>query len=227
MFFEETVSIRMSDCDRTGKLSYESILQVLETAGSHHSDAVGDNMVESTRAGIAWIIADWYLSVLQRPENGETLHITTWVRGKAPSSVLFREFRVTDSDGRERIRGEARLTLVNRETGRIIRITQDQLDTYGAESDRIFPEEMPRLRAPETWDREQSVPLRHSDIDYNGHVHNTRYVTLAQESQDSIREYRRLCIHYGAPILEGSPVTLRSASTSDEELIGLCSGEKL
>ena len=227
MIFEETVSVRMSDCDRTGKLSYEGILQVLETAGSHHSDAVGDNMVDSSRAGIAWIIADWRVAISRRPETGESLHIATWVRGKAPSSVLFREFRVTDSDDRDLIRGEARLTLVNTETGRIIRITQDRLDTYGAEADRIFPDEMPRLWAPETWDREQPLSLRHSDIDYNGHVHNTRYVSLAQETQDSIREYQGLSVHYGTPILEGSTVTLRSAGAADGEMVGLCAGDKL
>ncbi len=38
MFFQEEVKTRISDFDRSGSFAYEAILQLLETAGSHHSD---------------------------------------------------------------------------------------------------------------------------------------------------------------------------------------------
>ena len=223
MYFDETVSVRMSDCDRTGKLSYEGILQLLETAGSHHSDFVGDNMVDSTRSGVAWIIADWRLAIHRRPENGEQVHITTWVRGKAPSSVLFREFRAEDAAGQTVLLAQSRLTLVNTQTGRIVRMTQDRLDTYGAEGDTVFPEDLPRLRAPQVWEQAQPISLRRSDIDYNGHVHNTRYVTLALEAVADVREYAGLSIHYATPILEESEVILRRTG----DTVGIYTGDTL
>ena len=41
---------------------------------------------------------------------------------------------------------------------------------------------MPRLRAPDTFDGEKTLPLRRSDIDFNGHVHNTKYLDFALEA---------------------------------------------
>lgn len=88
MLYTEIYIPRLSDFNRNGKLSYEAILQILETVGSHHSDKVNDNVIKSSKHGIAWILVDWRVSVLRRTESTEELHITNWVRGKSGTAMM-------------------------------------------------------------------------------------------------------------------------------------------
>ena len=46
----------------------------------------------------------------------------------------------------------------------------------------IFEDTPARLRAPETVLFTHPFPLRHSDIDFNGHIHNTKYLDIALEA---------------------------------------------
>ena len=73
MYYKEIYQPRISDYDRNGKLSYEAILQILETAGSHHSDTVGDSVIEGSQCGIAWILTEWRVQILRRTDSKEKL----------------------------------------------------------------------------------------------------------------------------------------------------------
>lgn len=104
---------RISDYDRNGKLSYKAILQILETAGSHHSDTVGDSAIEGSQSGIAWILTERRVQALRRTGSNEKLHVSTWVRGKASASTVFRDFILTDKNGNEVMRVEAKFALLD------------------------------------------------------------------------------------------------------------------
>lgn len=127
MYYKEIYQPRISDYDRNGKLSYEAILQILETAGSHHSDTVGDSVIEGTQSGISWILTEWRVQIKRRTDSKEELHITTWVRGKAPASTVFRDFILTDGNGDEVIRAEAKFALLDLANSKLTRISESFL----------------------------------------------------------------------------------------------------
>lgn len=89
MFFQEEVKPRISDFDRNGSFAYEDMLQVLETAGSHHSDMVHDHVIAGSQSGIAWILVEWRIKIHSLPSSTDMLKITTWVRGKAPAAMVY------------------------------------------------------------------------------------------------------------------------------------------
>ena len=138
MFYTEKHQLRISDYDRDGNISYEAILQILETAGSHHSYSAGDSVIEGSQSGIAWILTDWRVQIIRRINSQEELNITTWVRGKAPASRVFRNFFLTDSNGNEVIRAEAKFALLDLSTGRLTRISEALLESYQPENKTIF-----------------------------------------------------------------------------------------
>ena len=209
MYYKEIYQPRISDYDRNGKLYYESILQILETAGSHHSDTVGDSVIEGSQSGIAWILTEWRVQVLRRTDSKEKLQITTWVRGKAPASAVYRDFLLTDETGAEVIRAEAKFALFDLTTSRLTRISEELLGSYQPEDKTVF-EDAQRLRAPSDFSSETELKLRRSDIDFNGHVHNTRYVDLAMEALPNeifaSDDFTELHILYYKPVLEHSAV---------------------
>jgi acyl-ACP thioesterase len=209
MYYKEIYQTRISDYDRNGKLSYEAILQILETAGSHHSDTVGDSVIEGSQSGIAWILTEWRVQVLRRTDSKEKLQIATWVRGKAPASTVFRDFILTDENGNEVIRAEAKFALFDLTTSRLTRISEELFGSYQPEDKTVF-EDAQRLRAPSDFSSETELKLRRSDIDFNGHVHNTRYVDLAMEALPNDifanDDFTELHILYFKPVIEHSAV---------------------
>ena len=209
MYYKEIYQPRISDYDRNGKLSYEAILQILETAGSHHSDTVGDSVIEGSQCGIAWILTEWRVQILRRNDSKEKLQITTWVRGKAPASTVFRDFILTDENGNEVIRAEAKFALFDLTTSRLTRISEELLGSYQPEDKTVF-EDAQRLRAPSEYVSETEMKLRRSDIDFNGHVHNTRYVDLAMEALPNeifaSDDFTDIHILYAKPVVERAVV---------------------
>ena len=209
MYYKEIYQPRISDYDRNGKLYYESILQILETAGSHHSDTVGDSVIEGSQSGISWILTEWRVQVLRRTDSKEKLQITTWVRGKAPASAVYRDFLLTDENGTEVIRAEAKFALFDLATSRLTRISEELLGSYQPEDKTVF-EDAQRLRAPSEYVSGTELKLRRSDIDFNGHVHNTRYVDLAMEALPNEifagDDFKDIHILYAKPVMERAVV---------------------
>lgn len=209
MFYKEIYNPRPSDYNRNGKLSYEAILQILENAAGNHSANSGDSIADANKNGIAWILTEWRVKIVHRPENGESLNITTWVRGKAPARAVYRDFLLTDANGTEVIRAEAKFALFDLTTSRLTRISEELFGSYQPESKTVF-EDSQRLRAPSEFTSEKELQLRRSDIDFNGHVHNTRYIDLAMEvlpneifASDDFSEFHVL---YYKPVFEDSVV---------------------
>lgn len=215
---------RPSDYNRNGNLSYEAILQVLETAENDHSRSAGDSITDANKNGIAWFLTEWQVKILRRPRNGECLNITTWVRSKAPASTAFRDFIISDNDDIEVIRAEAKFALSDLKTSKLTRISEELFASYQPEDKEIF-EFSQRLRTPTEYSVETELKLRRSDIDFNGHVHNTRYIDFALQAlpMDSFDRdsFTKIRISYKKPVTENNTVTMKYISQKSKETVGI------
>ncbi len=213
MFYTEHIQPRLGDYDRTGRLSYEAILQILENVGSHHAAAVSDRVAGG---GIAWVLVDWRIEITRRPALFQPLNVRTWARGKTSAAITERGFLITDDAGRELLRASAKLALVNLAAQKITRIDDALLQTYDPEAEAVFADEAPRLSEPESFDVSLPIPLRRSDIDFNGHVHNTRYIDFAlealPETDDPADDFTRLRIVYRSPVRPDSRPEIHRAA---------------
>ncbi len=222
MFYTEEFRPRYSELDRHGSLKYEAIVAVLENAAGHHSESADDDMLTNRSKGVSWILAEWRVSIARRPASTDTMRVRTWVRGRANSSLIYRDLIMTDAGGEELVRAEAKFVLMDLSTGRLTRVGEERFLSYGAETETVFSEDAPKLRALEEYDRSVTMELRESDIDINGHVHNTKYMELVYEvlcraygarvfdQADGIAAFRLCCRH---PLLPGGTVELCAGET--------------
>ena len=229
MFFEETVRPRVSDADRGGRLSCEALLRLLEDVGTHHSAAVSDGVIENRGDGIIWVLVEWRLKILRRPADRETLTVATWAMGQAPSAFIRRGYTVTDGEGREVLLAEGKFALFNSETGRPVRIDESMFAAYRPEERDVFASPAPKLRPLAAYRAETPFALRRDDIDFNGHVHNTRYVTFALEAlprslweEGEIESFRLV---YTRPVREGDGVTLKYGEKDGKHIVGVYVGD--
>lgn len=223
MFFERTVHPRLSDCDPTGHLSCKALLNILEDVGSQHSEALHDDIIGRSRQGSSWVLVSWRVQFSRRPDGADLLHVTTWSRANLAKGAMFRDFLVTDPAGQELARAEARLAMVDLATGRLVRVTEEMYAAYATEERTLFDTKAPRLRPPQTYETERAIPLRRSDIDFNGHVHNSRYLELALEAVPEALyrqpDFRELHVLYRRPLREGDEVWVRCHTDTEA---GVC-----
>lgn len=230
MYYRKKYTPRPGDYNKNNNLAYEAILQILESIAGIHSASVGDSVADLSRNKISWILAEWHIKFIRHPENGEDLSITTWVRGKTPASTVFRDFLVYDEDGSEVIRAEAKFALYDLESSKLTRINEELFASYQPEEKVIF-EDVQKLRVPSEYEAETKIQLRRSDIDFNGHVHNTRYMdyalqALPKEIYDK-NSFSEIKIIYRKAITEEDNVALKYLYTDSRANVGIYGNDVL
>ncbi len=228
MFYSETIEPRYGDYNANGLLSPEAALVILENVAGRHAALVRD---EVALQKIAWVLVEWRLEFARRPKPGEKLHVTTWARSKAPASIVFRGFLADDGRGGAFFRADSKFALVDLEKNRLTTIGAEFMEIYKPEERRVFDSDAPRLRPPKAFTLEQPVRLRRSDVDFNGHVHNTRYLDLALDALPE-EVYRRdnlssVRLVYRAPLRYGDEAVIRGAPAGAGYLFGIYAGERL
>ena len=199
MFYSEIYQPGVADFDRSGKFGYEAILRIFENTASRHSDSSGDDIIAESRNGITWVLTDWRVQIVRRPDSKAPLRVTTWVRDSVPTGRIFRDYTLADETGAELVCAESRLVLFD-------------------------------LRAPDTFDGEKTLPLRRSDIDFNGHVHNTKYLDFALEAlpdtvpRDAFTGFRMV---YPKADKDVEAVTLKYTLTDTGPFVCVYSGDTL
>ena len=151
MFFSEIYQPGVADFDPSGKFGYEAILRIFENTASRHSDSSGDDIIEESRNGITWVLTDWRVRIMRRPDSKAPLRVTTWVRDSVPTGRIFRDYTLADESGTELVCAESRLILFDLRAQKIIRIDQQRFRSYLPETRRAcvpLPPSMGRKRCP-------------------------------------------------------------------------------
>ena len=217
MFYSEIYQPGVADFDRGGKLGYEAILRIFENTASRHSDSSGDDIIAESRHGITWVLTDWRVQIVRRPDS-------------VPTGRIFRDYTLADETGTELVCAESRLVLFDLRAQKIIRIDQLRFRSYQPEARGVFASAAPRLRAPAAFDGEKTLPLRRSDIDFNGHVHNTKYLDFALEAlPDSVPRdaFTGIRMIYPKAVKDANSVTLKYTLTDTGPFVCVYSADTL
>ena len=224
MIFREKATTRIDDFGADGYMLLPALLKVLENAADHHSAAVADESVEDSMHGVAWILAEWRVELIKPPTFNDEIRVETWISDGAAAAYSNREFLVLDKDGTALVKASAKLTLFDLCENRIIRTDRSVLEKYLPEGKTVFSEKPRRLVPAKSFYGETTFSLRRSDIDYNGHVHNTNYLCFAQEvlsesaaQSTAIASFR---ISYKRPLRFGDCVVIKSAE--EDGVVNIC-----
>lgn len=230
MIYKEKVIPRIGDHAFDEKLSYQSILFILENMGSRHTAFLNGGTYTWGINGAVWVLADWRVEISRRPGMGEELEVSTWVR-KGGLGVSMRNIEIKDADGNSLIRAEGRYALMNLETGRPVRVTAEIQDYYQPEDLAALEKPLTRKLPPEGFDNEKSYALRRTDIDVNMHVHNTRYIDIALEAlpEDVYRNgsFEDIYIRYMKPLMSNAEVTVKYKEEAGGHTVGIFANGEL
>jgi len=223
MFFDDNYLPRLGDYDQSGCLSYSAILEMLETIGTHHSIAVSDEV--SFTEDITWVLVEWQIRIMKRPSLFEPLHGQTWVRRTASSIFSYRGFTVSDESGAECIRASAKFALFDLKSQKMVKISDELFAQYRPETKTVFETDPPHLKEQKYFDETLPIVLRRTDIDYNGHIHNTKYIDYALEAipktDYETSAFSQIRVLYRAAVKSGMSIEIKRTPVQDGYLVSI------
>lgn len=205
-------TVRSFDCDPRTHLRLSSLFEFLQESALHSAEIQGIGYRALLQQGYALLISRVKIRISQMPLWGETLSVSTWLKGYEPEKVAWQDYVVRDAQGNAIAEATSSWLLIDLKTGKAV---------PHFESPYRF-EERPGLHAlPETIDllEGQGMPehiltkhVRYSDLDLNRHVNNCRYAdwvldTLTPE-EIKARPIRSVQMNYLAQIPYDAKVAL-------------------
>lgn len=231
MIFKEKFKIQLKDIGKDNYIKNRAILEIFENIGTYHSDMVGYGPNDIKETKVSWVLLDWKLKVLKRPKYGQTLNVNTWGRSMK-RTYTYRDFEMYDEENNLCVIATSKWVIVNIDTGRITRISEEIYEKYQIEDKNVFNiEELDKLKVPEMFDTEMTYKVSRRDIDINGHMHNLYYLDLAyevlpQEVYDK-RPFDDVRIQYKKEVKLGNIIRCKYTFEDNMHVITICSEDSM
>ncbi|MDR1496080.1 MAG: hypothetical protein LBS67_04075 [Clostridiales Family XIII bacterium] len=146
-----------------------------------HADNLGAGIDHIKEAfGVTWIVMRARLEIDRMPHLEEPVVIETWPQ---PPKIRYdRDYVVrAEKDGEILARSTSTWILMNIETHDI---TKGKVFDYACdirETERALDCKLRQLKAPDSLEKVSERPVVYSDIDYNLHVNNARYIDFIMD----------------------------------------------
>ncbi|MCL2444142.1 MAG: thioesterase, partial [Treponema sp.] len=169
------------------------------------------------KTGQVWIISRMTVMVNRRPKYLETVNVRSWPCGWEKLFAI-RDYEIRDKDDKAAVSGRSAWIIVDMAKRRPLR-PQAVMDNLPLNEGiaALNPETNPITALAER-DNFQIAAERkalYSDLDYNGHVNNARYVQWIEDTLDphilENADKMRMDINFVNEILDGEIIELLSA----------------
>jgi acyl-ACP thioesterase len=181
--WEENLTLRFGHIDRSDRLTLGAVFDFFQEAAISHAECLGVGRDTMTRTGQVWVLSRISVLFDRRPKYGEALTIRTWPRG---SEKLFavRDYDVRDASNTPLIRGRSGWLVLDLEKRRPLRLQNIIGQLPRNEGLDALPGGGMGLAKRDDLVRAGERRAAYSDIDYNGHVNNVRYIQWIQDITD-------------------------------------------
>jgi len=173
--------VKYIDVNKNNKLSNKAIINYMQDIAICHADSLGNGVNSVQKTHTAWLLLNWKIRVFDRPKCEDTIKIDTWPR-TMEKFYSWRDFELYNGDNRFAI-ATSKWILVNTETGKIERISEELKEKYKLKKICVFDEEIvEKLKEPENMELMFEETIGRAKIDTNNHLNNVYYLDYAIES---------------------------------------------
>lgn len=175
--YSKHVQITESECDMNRKISMSGIMRHAQQMGSDHLRENGLTYEMMYRDGMVFVMSKVLITVTRRPKFGETVKLITIP--KQPKGAQFIRDTVFESESGEKlIEVSISWLLIDPTTHKILRPAT--FEVYGIEMSPNDGEYITsyKIKKPEQNGILHMRQVKYSDLDYNMHVNNTKYMDM-------------------------------------------------
>lgn len=221
MYYSQSFKIRSSECDTSLKLSPAAVLDYFQEVAGRQCIPYGMGVPDIIeKYGTTWVLSGMSVKFDSYPSWPEELQIETWPR-TLKGFKAFRDFLMKDNSGAVLARGSSVWALLDIETRRPRKMDfVGDILPHDPNRHAIVDPVLGRIPTAESFNQEEVIfPVSLSDLDYNHHVNNIRYLiwlmTYLDSSYSKDMEIADLNIAFTGESRLGDDICLRSFMDGD------------
>lgn len=217
--------IRYSELDETGHLRLESLLDYFQDCSTFQSEDMGLGLNYLKERHLVWAMSSWQIVVERFPGFCEKVIV-----GTAPYEfkgfVGFRNFLMTDKEGKWLAYANTIWSLLDTDTGRPAKPSEGMLKGYTLEP-RLDMDYAPRrIQIPKEMTKQDAVQIRRRHLDTNHHVNNGQFVRIATDSLGKNIQVRQLRAEYKKQVMLGDVLIPYTKETEDGQYVIVLKDER-
>lgn len=204
----------MVDC--RSLLRPTAFMDMAQQIGEDNAEEGGYGYRRLRDEGLAWVLSRQSVRFNRMPVFKETLKMQTWHRG-VDGPFYIRDYRLVGEDGSVAVESTSSWVVINLESRAMVlphNLSFDAKAWECAEPVEAMSSIAPRIMAPRGM--EASLAAEHkvvySDVDYNMHVNNVRYIGWALDALPGDLAYthtlKELNINFNREVHPGETVSL-------------------
>jgi acyl-ACP thioesterase len=211
--WQEDFPLPFGAVDQSDRLTLAAAFDFFQEAAINHAGDLGVGRDRMAETGRAWILSRISVVMDRRPRWREPVRVRSWPRGWEKLFAL-RDYDILDGEGRVAVRGRSGWLILDREKRRPLR-PQGLMESLPLNQGLDALPGGPRaLEERQGLEGAGGRRAAYSDIDYNGHVNNARYIQWIEDILDpellTGAERLRMDINYLSELKHGEPAELRS-----------------
>ena len=213
--------IRYSETDEYGKLTLTGIMNYLQDCSTFQSEDIGLGISYLTEHHQAWWLSSWQIVIDRYPSLCERIRISTWPY-QFQGFLGWRNFTMTDGDGRMLAWANSLWTFLDTQTGRPARVPEEIENAYELEERLDMNYASRKLPMPKGGETGDPFAVQKHHLDTNHHVNNGQYIQMAREYVPEDFRIRQMRAEYKKSALLGDMIYPVTAFEDGRYTIGLC-----
>lgn len=218
--FKKVFQISNNDVDTKFELKVSAIFRLFQdVAMLATKDAKVDSMSLSER-NIDWVITRMNVEIKRLPKCDDEITVCTYP-GKDMAMLYPRYFFIIDSKGEVIVRSSSIWALIDNNTRRVI-VDRDVISKLPEEK---YDDQLPlpeKISLPEDSRFIEKRTIHYSDLDFNSHMNNVRYVELLTDTHDSTfyknHHIKSINLNYMKEIKEKEAVEIFTDASNPETI---------
>jgi medium-chain acyl-[acyl-carrier-protein] hydrolase len=215
--WQETFPVRFGAIDRSDRLTLDAVFQFFQETAICHAENLGVGREDMARTGQVWILSRMSVLVDRRPNYWETVTVRSWPRG-GEKLFAIRNYDIRGKDNKAAVSARSAWIILDMEKRLPLR-PQSIMDSLPKNEglDALQPDANGTAALVERGNLQFAAERKalYTDVDYNGHVNNVRYIQWIEDTLDpqmlEKANKMRFDINYLNEILGGETAEILSA----------------
>lgn len=188
--------------DMRKKLRISSFMDLAQQIAEDDSESRHYGYDDLIRNNDVWILSRMRIGIGRMPEFKERVGLKTW-HERTEGPYFIRKYELDDENGNTLVESDSAWAIMNLEGRTVVRPSKyDIPDNAGSSLSGEIP---PKIRIPENAVLVSATShlSRYSDIDYNFHVNNVKYLIWAMDALGDVpydRDFSELTLNFNHEI---------------------------
>lgn len=213
--FNQNFHITCYNTDMSWRLKPASFMDMAQEAANLHANILGFGYDDLIASRTAWVLSRMHVVFTDTPKWRDQVTLSTWHKG-LNRLFFLRDFIMTDSEGRAKVKATTSWLVLNLDTRRLVR-DPHLLDEGTVCSENVIETPADKVVMPKDVETELIIEhdVAYSDLDMNGHVNNAMYMQWAMNAVNyeisSVKPLKEFTINFNHEIKPQEHVSIYKA----------------